>query len=97
MHNFTAPSISLPAGTSQPHGQEEVCKPLSNLFRAPLIVCRSQSSEYHELSRILIIKSFARGIETSFIPRASLIQNESFKLSFASNKNLFSHWPIPKI
>ncbi len=33
--------------------QEEVCKPLPNLFQAPLINCRSQSSGYHALSRIL--------------------------------------------
>ena len=31
---------------------KEVCKPLVNLFRAPLINCRSQSSGYHALSRI---------------------------------------------
>lgn len=79
MCNFTAPNVSLPVGTSQPYGQEEVCKPLPNLFRAPLIICRSQSSGYHELSRILIIKNSARGLKQAFHPRAFfVIQNESF-------------------
>ena len=72
MRNFTAPSVSLPVGTSQPYGQEEVCKPLPNLFRAPLINCRSQSSGYHELSRILIIINSRPWAKTSFSPTGIL-------------------------
>ena len=90
MPNFTAPNVSLSDGTSQPNGQEEVCKPLFNLFRAPLINCRSQSSEYHKLSRK----------NSNSLPRGKLGNTDdhlslnyvncklNFSLAFTDSKNM---------
>ena len=56
------PASRILWGQVNPDRGEEVCKPPSNLFRAPLISCRSQSSGYHELSRIIFkFKSITYG------------------------------------
>ena len=50
--DFTAPSISQPVGTSQPKQTGGGLQTIA-LLQAPLINCRSQSSGYHALSRII--------------------------------------------